>query len=104
MRAIWSMPATLPSVAERVSGSHDAPVRIYVARDTGPVLVPEPTLAGAIRVESLRDQRANKLAAIVGRSTLRDLVDLYFLDKAGWPPLDGLADALRKDAGTDPGS
>ncbi len=74
-----------------------------MARDAGPVLAREPSWVGAVRVESLRDQRANELVAILGRSALRDLVDLYFLDKAGWPADEGLPDALRKDAGTDPG-
>jgi hypothetical protein len=38
-------------------------------------------VVGGIRVESLQDQRANKLSAVLGRSALRDLVDLA---RAAW--------------------
>lgn len=81
----------------------NAPIRVDVAQDSAPRLTPTATLVGSVRVESLRDQRANKLTAVLGRSALRDLVDLYFLSRAGWPPLEGLSDAATKDAGMDPG-
>ena len=55
-----------------------------------------------IVVESLADLRANKLTCILSRSEPRDLVDLYFLDQAGFPPEQDLDIALRKDAGVDP--
>jgi hypothetical protein len=77
-------------------------LRFDVAADTAPRLVPEDTYVGAIRVESLRDQRANKLVALLGRSELRDLVDLYFIEKAGLHVIDGLEDATKKDGGMDP--
>jgi hypothetical protein len=80
-----------------------APIRVDVAHDAAPRLVEGAVLVGDVRVESLRDQRANKLSAVLGRSALRDLVDLYFLSRAGWPPLDGLAEATEKDGGMDPG-
>ncbi len=54
-------------------------------------------------VESLADLRANKLTCILSRSEPRDLVDLLFLDRAGFPPDRDLGLALRKDAGIDPG-
>lgn len=43
------------------------------------------------------------LTCILSRSEPRDLVDLLFLDRAGYPPEADLALALRKDAGIDPG-
>lgn len=42
-------------------------------------------------------------AALAGASEPRDLVDLYFLDQAGFPPEEDLENASRKDAGIDPG-
>jgi Nucleotidyl transferase AbiEii toxin, Type IV TA system len=57
-----------------------------------------------IIVESLTDLRASKLACILSRSEPRDLVDLYFLDQAGFPPERDLESALCKDAGIDPGA
>lgn len=65
------------------------------------VAAPPPPVEGIV-VESLADLRANKLTCILSRSEPRDLVDLYFLDRAGFPPERDLELALRKDAGVDP--
>lgn len=61
-----------------------------------------PVLDG-IALESLPDLRASKLTCILSRSEPRDLVDLMFLDRAGYPPESDLPLALQKDAGIDPG-
>lgn len=66
------------------------------------IATPPPQIEGIV-VESLTDLRANKLTCILSRSEPRDLVDLYFLDRAGFPPERDLEIALRKDAGIDPG-
>ena len=63
---------------------------------------PPPAIEGVV-VESLADLRASKLTCILSRSEPRDLVDLFFLDRAGFPPDQDLEIALRKDAGIDPG-
>lgn len=47
--------------------------------------------------------QANKITCLLSRSDPRDLVDLYFLDKANRRPEAFLIDALAKDAGVDPG-
>jgi len=62
-----------------------------------------PAAIEGVVVESLADLRASKLTCILSRSEPRDLVDLLFLDRAGFPPQDDLPLALRKDAGIDPG-
>src|SRR3954466_1788716 len=62
---------------------------------------PPPSIEGIV-VESLTDLRANKLTCILSRSEPRDLVDLFFLDQAGFPPEQDIELALRKDAGVDP--
>lgn len=77
-------------------------LRVDVASDASPRLVPEDTYVGSVRVESLRDQRANKLIALLGRSELRDLVDLYFIERAGLLAIEGFEDAIAKDGGMDP--
>ncbi len=64
---------------------------------------PPPAPLEGIVVESLVDLRAAKLTCILSRSEPRDLVDLYFLDRAGHAPEADLGAALRKDAGIDPG-
>jgi hypothetical protein len=63
---------------------------------------PPPRIEGVV-IESLADLRASKLTCILSRSEPRDLVDLYFLDQAGFPPAGDLEIALRKDSGIDPG-
>lgn len=63
---------------------------------------PPPPLEGVV-VESLADLRAAKLTCVLSRSEPRDLVDLLFLDRAGFPPENDLGLALRKDGGIDPG-
>lgn len=64
---------------------------------------PPPSKIEGIEVESLAELRASKLTCILSRSEPRDLVDLYFLDQAGYPPARDLDLALRKDSGIDPG-
>lgn len=60
------------------------------------------SLVEGIAVESLADLRAAKLTCVLSRSEPRDLVDLLFLDRAGYPPERDLGLALQKDAGIDP--
>lgn len=66
------------------------------------IAVPPPPVEGVV-IESLTDLRANKLTCILSRSEPRDLVDLFFLDQAGFPPERDLDIASRKDSGIDPG-
>jgi len=78
-------------------------VEVDVVHDPVPdIAVPPPPIEG-ILIESLTDLRANKLTCILSRSEPRDLVDLYFLDQAGFPPERDLEIASRKDSGIDPG-
>lgn len=76
-------------------------VRFDVAHETADRLAP-PVVVSGVRVASLRDQRANKLVALLGRSELRDLVDLLFIERAGFPAAEGFDDAIAKDGGMDP--
>ncbi len=62
-----------------------------------------PDSVEGIWVESLEDLRASKLTCILSRSEPRDLVDLLYLDRAGFPPEKDMSLALRKDGGIDPG-
>lgn len=78
-------------------------IELDVIFDSVPDLEPAPPPVDGVVLESLTDLRVNKLTCILSRSEPRDLVDLLFLDRAGYPPEHDLALALRKDAGTDPG-
>jgi hypothetical protein len=66
-----------------------------------PQIVPfdsKPTFA-RLTVDSLDDLVANKLGAVLGRGDVKDLVDLYFLTRAGIDVLAYFEAARRKDAG-----
>jgi len=65
--------------------------------------IARPDLVEGLEIESMADLRAQKLTCLLFRSEPRDLVDLLFLDRAGYPPELDLALALKKDAGMDPG-
>ena len=78
-------------------------LELDVVFDPVPDLEPAPPAIEGVVVESLTDLRVNKLTCILSRSEPRDLVDLLFLDRAGYPPEEDLALALRKDTGIDPG-
>jgi hypothetical protein len=63
-----------------------------------------PRVIESVVVESPEDLRASKLTCILSRAEPRDLVDLLFLERAGFPPENDLPLALQKDAGIDPGT
>jgi hypothetical protein len=82
-------------------GGHSIEVDV-VHEPVADIAIPPPPIEGIV-IESLTDLRANKLTCILSRSEPRDLVDLYFLDQAGFPPEQDLDIASRKDSGIDPG-
>ena len=119
-KALREMVSLLPDVADEtgvdISVRRDAGTFVRVALSPAQpalemdlVFDPTPRIETAgepvegVAVESLADLRANKLTCILSRSEPRDLVDLLFLDRAGYPPERDLPLALRKDAGLDPG-
>lgn len=77
-------------------------IEVDIAHEPSARLAPRDLVEG-IFVDSLSDMQANKITCLLSRSEPRDLVDLYFLDRAQRKPEDFLTDALTKDAGVDPG-
>lgn len=57
-----------------------------------------------VLVESWTDLRASKIACLLERSEPRDLVDICFIERAGFSLETQLPAAARKDAGIDPGT
>jgi hypothetical protein len=78
-------------------------IELDVVFDPVPDVAPAPPPVSGVVIESLPDLRVNKLTCLLSRSEPRDLVDLLFLDRAGYPPERDLRLALSKDAGIDPG-
>jgi len=81
----------------------DRRLELDLVHESLPDIEPPPPPVEGVVVESLADLRAAKLTCVLSRAEPRDLVDLLFLDRAGFPPERDLALALQKDAGIDPG-
>lgn len=70
--------------------------------DDVPQVDPEKERFGTIRVDTLREITVNKVCTLIGRCELKDLLDLYFLDKRGLTVAGHLEAAATKEAGLDP--
>ncbi len=55
-----------------------------------------------LAMDSAAEIVANKICTLLGRAEIRDLVDLYCLERAGFPVERFLEDARQKDAGVTP--
>jgi hypothetical protein len=75
---------------------------IDVVVDRAPQLDTEKTMFDTIRVDTLREILANKLTTLISRTELKDLVDLYFLERTGLDLMAAIPDAYEKDGGWDP--
>jgi nucleotidyltransferase AbiEii toxin of type IV toxin-antitoxin system len=75
---------------------------IDVVHESLPDLAEPPLPIDGVVLESIIDLRASKLTCLLSRSEPRDLVDVLFLQRAGFDPEADLPLALQKDAGIDP--
>lgn len=75
--------------------------RIGFVRDRGPQLL-EKTVRDGIAMDAVEEIIANKITTLASRSEIRDVVDLYCLEQAGYRIEDHVDQALRKDAGATP--
>lgn len=71
-------------------------------KDTGPQLHLDKLERDRIVVDPADEILANKLTALVGRAEERDLIDVMFLERAGYPIEAALPAALDKDGGCTP--
>jgi hypothetical protein len=70
-------------------------VVVDLIRERVPQLHPKVRRDGVL-TDPVEEIVANKICALLGRAEVRDLVDLYFLDRAGFPVEQFLGDAQRK--------
>jgi hypothetical protein len=78
-------------------GAEDCIVDLVI--DRAPDVDPSIEERDGVRVHSLREIAANKVCALLGRSEIRDLVDLRAILLRGLDLASVLRDAERKDAG-----
>lgn len=81
----------------------DGPLTLHSARDI-PVRLAPVRNCGGVQVDAIEDIMANKLCAMLGRSAMKDFIDLYFLHAAGFVIADYLPKACAKDGGLAPES
>ena len=77
-------------------------LKVDLVHDTAPQLTKEkPRIDGAV-IDSVEDIAANKVCATLGRAEVRDLIDLFFLARAGVDLEHAVKQAEQKDAGVEP--
>lgn len=75
---------------------------VDVVLDLAPQRDVEKNWMDGIQVDTLREIMVNKIATLISRSELKDVVDLYFLEKEGMRVEDYFHDARGKNGGLDP--
>jgi hypothetical protein len=70
--------------------------------DRAPAIDAIKELRGNVRLDTLREIAASKLCTLLGRSEIKDLVDVQALLGAGIDLGQAVCDAERKDGGADP--
>ena len=93
---------THPSFRRLLAARGEERCVIDLVADSAKVIDPEKTVFGLVRVDTIREIAANKVCAVLGRSEIKDLVDLKALSTYGVDLEQALADASRKDAGVEP--
>ncbi|MDP9122819.1 MAG: nucleotidyl transferase AbiEii/AbiGii toxin family protein [Acidobacteriota bacterium] len=78
-------------------------VVVDLVRDPTPQLFSEKPLFGNIRVDPPAEIMANKICTLLSRAEIRDLVDVWSLEKAGLSVEETLPAAAMKDGGLTPG-
>jgi len=58
---------------------------------------------GSVRVDTVREILTNKITTLISRCEVKDLIDLYFLEKQGFRIEEHMNAAKLKDGGLDPG-
>jgi len=71
---------------------------LHFAKDVSYHLKPSNVFEGIV-VDSLEDIAANKICAVLGRTEIKDLIDLFFLGQAGYGMFEYFPYAQQKDGG-----
>ena len=111
-RALVGLALELDGTVERVQTAQDFRRRIVqrgeeavivdLVRDRAPQGDAAKDVFGVVHVDPPQEILSNKLCTLLSRSELRDLIDVYALEKAGFRIEDALPLAQQKDGGLTP--
>jgi hypothetical protein len=93
---------TGPDYRRLVVFGRDESLIVDLVFERAPQIHEEKLAVGAVRIDPVDEIFANKLCALLGRAEVRDLVDLFFLEREGLSLEQGLAAGRRKDGGLTP--
>jgi hypothetical protein len=101
--ASWQDVRSAPEFKRVVLTRKDESVIVDLVVEHAEQVRPEKPTHGRVRVDPAEEIFANKLCALLGRSEIRDLVDVRALEQAGLSLEEALAGGRRKDGGLTPG-
>jgi len=70
--------------------------------DISPQVDPDKPWIDDVRVDTLHEIMVNKITTLISRCEVKDIVDLFFLEKDGYRIEDYFEEAQQKDGGLDP--
>lgn len=94
---------TSPSFRRFLLRRGPSAVVVDLVRETVPQAFPEKPFVNGIRVDPPEEILANKLCTLLSRAELRDLVDVWALERRGYSIEAAVPVAAQKDAGLTPG-
>ena len=100
--ASWQDVRTAPEFRRVLLTRGDESVIVDLVIEHAEQLRPEKPLHGVVRVDPAEEIFANKLCTLLGRSEIRDLVDVRALEGLGLSLTEALAGGQRKDGGLTP--
>jgi len=100
--ATTSAVQTFPDFRRLLVTRGEEQCKVDLVIDRAPMIDAEKATFGRVRVDTLREIAANKICTLLGRSEVKDLLDLKSLREAGVDLDRALVDAERKDGGVDP--
>ena len=101
-RASWQDVRTAPEFRRVLLSRGDESLIVDLVIEHSEQLRPEKPLHGVVRVDPAEEIFANKLCALLGRSEVRDLIDVRALEGLGLSLTEALAAGQRKDGGLTP--
>jgi hypothetical protein len=101
--ASWQDVRTAPEFRRVLLSRGSESVIIDLVVEHAEQLRPEKPLHGVVRVDPAEEILANKVCALLGRSEIRDLVDVRALEGLGLSLPEAVAAGQRKDGGLTPG-